>query len=307
MGEIIGHIDRVDTKEIAGWLLDKDNPIQPIAVDIVFRNQAGQEIARRRCECDGSRPDLVRQFRTSRGAFVVQISEFMPASSLELVGPLGVVNIGFQGAHTKTIPIAAPGTAPWVPDKPSLPPRFLEILTAKLESASTYLEYGSGGSTVLAVRINHPVVYTVESDQHWLKAVEEKCAKLPGNGKLHPIYIDIGESGPLGYPKNDDRLAWYFEYSLKPWQRLRSDGCSPDVVLVDGRFRLASFFSSILYSKPGATIYFDDYIDRKQYHAAAQLLQPTRMIDRVAEFIVPKSIKKKQAWDALAACLDDAR
>ena len=60
-----------------------------------------------------------------------------------------------------------------VPDAPYMPDRRAAHLAAALRASSCYLEYGAGGSTVLAARLGVADIVSVESDRAWLQRVEE--------------------------------------------------------------------------------------------------------------------------------------
>ena len=68
---------------------------------------------------------------------------------------------------------------------------------------------------------------------------------------------------------------------------MEREGVSPDLVLIDGRFRVASFLVSALLAQEGCTILFDDYFDRPNYHVVEKYLKPVRKAGRMAEFSVP--------------------
>ena len=62
----------------------------------------------------------------------------------------------------------------------------------------------------------------------------------------------------------------------------------PDVVLIDGRFRVACFLTSLLKSKVGAVIIFDDYSDRNHYHVVEEFVEVSHLEQRQAIFVVPE-------------------
>src|SRR5262249_34058773 len=71
-------------------------------------------------------------------------------------------------------------------------PASREYFADRLLRSRFYLEYGSGGSTVLAARLQKRFI-SVESDGYYLRAVRKKIAQetRPSNGLLLHAYIGI--------------------------------------------------------------------------------------------------------------------
>ena len=61
--------------------------------------------------------------------------------------------------------------------------------------------------------------------------------------------------------------------------------------MIDGRFRVASFLTTLKKSKKGTKIIFDDYKSRPQYHVVEKIIKPKKMYFDQALFVVPE--KKK--------------
>ena len=61
-----------------------------------------------------------------------------------------------------------------------------------------------------------------------------------------------------------------------------------DVILIDGRFRVACFLYCLLKSKEGSFIFFDDYINRSYYHVVEDIIPAFDLCGRQAVFQVPK-------------------
>jgi len=163
--------------------------------------------------------------------------------------------------------------------------RLLELFNI----GGAYLEYGSGGSTIAA--INSPNIHSVisvDTSAEWLKKIEGEINK-ENFMKFTPCYIDVGELTAWGRPKSESHIKNWKNYIYKPWLIQKSKHISPDIVLIDGRFRLSCFYASVLFSKPGVKILIDDYVDRDKYHQVEKLLPITNLYGRLAEFTVPKN------------------
>ena len=72
-----------------------------------------------------------------------------------------------------------------------------------------------------------------------------------------------------------------------------------DVVLIDGRFRVASFLFSLMKAKEGSVIIFDDFMNRPHYHVVEEVLEVHENFGRQAVFKVPKVFNKKLAEELL--------
>lgn len=169
--------------------------------------------------------------------------------------------------------------------EPMFDPEALKIFTAKLMQSNEYLEYGSGGSTYLAAKLKKKFT-VVESDPFFLNAVKEKIVtdNLYDSEKQTYIHANIGFTGPYGWPFffNKDKREIYAGYSDAPWN-LHGEKFSPDLILVDGRFRVSSALKTIkkLNGKTNWEILFDDY-DGTYYHAIEEFANLERVVGRMA-------------------------
>jgi hypothetical protein len=161
-----------------------------------------------------------------------------------------------------------------------------------LESARVYLEYGAGGSTMLASRVGVEHIYSVDSDALFLGAVRAAVDKQAGKSTLVLHRVDVGPTKTWGYPLDRRRITRWPQYSSSVWERLAVDRLTPDLVLVDGRFRVASFCCTLLHADPGTTVLFDDYAKREHYHRVEQVLRPRSQHGRMAEFEVPEALDR---------------
>ncbi|MBV7316265.1 hypothetical protein [Shewanella sp. NIFS-20-20] len=151
------------------------------------------------------------------------------------------------------------------------------------------LEYGAGGSTLLAAEHGCKVIST-ETDPKWLIELmgAYKERQLPGD--IIPILADIGATKAWGYPIDDSAFREWPEYPQKAWQFCKEHELQPDLILIDGRFRVASFLTACINVTKTTTLLFDDYVEREHYHSIEALFKPVDIIDnRMAVFkIRPK-------------------
>ena len=130
---------------------------------------------------------------------------------------------------------------------------------AALEGAGCVLEYGSGGSTVLAAEAGAEV-WSVESDAALAQGMRDWFAAHPAKGGVHVLHADIGPTRDWGHPADESAVRQWPDYALKVWEM--PGFRHPDVVLVDGRFRLACFLTVAYRITRPVTLFFDDYVPR---------------------------------------------
>jgi hypothetical protein len=167
-----------------------------------------------------------------------------------------------------------------------------------LKNSRRYLEYGTGGSTYQAAKMGIEFI-AVDSDPYFLKSVREKIRNdgyaRPDGQTFH--YADIGLTGhwgrPLGRGKPSARRLEKFRRYSDPPAECFEGGLTPDLVLVDGRFRVACVLKSLrmLSGKRGWTIAMDDYGDRPHYHEIAEFAEIDRLVGgRMAVITAAKSV-----------------
>lgn len=151
---------------------------------------------------------------------------------------------------------------------------------------SIILEYGSGGSTVMASEMSGKRITSVESDAAWLAKMQRWFAENPPASVPLMHHGNIGPTKPWGYPASNDTFRRWPGYAQSVWDL--PGFAAPDVVLIDGRFRLACLLTVALRIGAPVVALVDDYIDRPPYHEAETMFGPPQMIGRMARFdLVP--------------------
>ena len=170
-----------------------------------------------------------------------------------------------------------------LPPSPHMDAEGLHCFQNALSGSRCYLEYGSGGSTVFANNVAKvQTIISIESDRAW---AEKVVRSLDKNGcRVLLSYCDLGEVGDWGAPRSRDRIETFWRYATGPWDAARQHDLVPDTILVDGRFRVASFLYSLLSARVGTVILFDDYLDRPEYHVAEKFCRLESMHGRMALF-----------------------
>jgi hypothetical protein len=193
--------------------------------------------------------------------------------------------------------------APKRPDL-TLPPDAAAQLRTDYGRAQTILEYGSGGSTVVAAELGR-TVFSVESDAAWLAGMEAWFAANPPAGRVQMHHGDVGPTGDWGMPSDPGAFRKYPGYATSVWDR--ADFIAPDLVLVDGRFRVACFVTAFLRTTQPLRLLFDDYADRDHYHRVETLVRPTGFAGRMAIFDLQPAPLPRDALGWIAASFADPR
>lgn len=163
-------------------------------------------------------------------------------------------------------------------------PASIKAFEERLRAAKVYLEYGSGASTVRACELGVPEVHTVETSREFLDRVLKDCAAIECKSKIHAYFSDIGPTKAWGYPVSREQCNRWPTYSSSAWDALNAENKNPDLILVDGRFRVSAFLYSFMMCQIGTTILFDDYKNRPHYHCVEKIVKPIDFHGRMAEF-----------------------
>jgi hypothetical protein len=181
-----------------------------------------------------------------------------------------------------------------VPSTPHFDEQSTPVFVERLKAAQSYLEFGSGGSTFLAAQLGKSFT-TIESDRYFLGSVRRKIHSAghaidPTHQRL--LAIDIGLTEAWGVPvcrkPSPRRVARWKRYCSAPWEE--QAGFAPDLILIDGRFRVACALTVALRlgNQSNWTLLFDDYAERPHYRVVEEFLTLTQMAGRMAIFS-PKS------------------
>lgn len=121
------------------------------------------------------------------------------------------------------------------PTSPHMDSETLAYFAGKLKNHQILIEYGSGGSTIFAARMNTPFIISVESDLLFMRKVEKKLSSIKSISQVNLIHADIGKVGSWGTPL--ERVDGEEVYASAPWNNLEHHSLSI-LVLIDGRFRV---------------------------------------------------------------------
>ena len=153
-----------------------------------------------------------------------------------------------------------------------------------LLKSSKIFEFGSGGSTVLAASLpNIETIHSVDSNAKWINKVDKQT-----NKKVIFHYIDINStSANWGFPKDRSKIEDWPKYS----EVLSTLNYRPNLVFVDGRFRVACALKSIKNMEDDSYLVVHDYLNRSYYHVIEKFFEK---IDEESTLCI---FKKRQGVD----------
>ncbi len=141
------------------------------------------------------------------------------------------------------------------------------VLRECFSKATSLVEFGSGGSTLLAVR--SPAlrrIWSVESDPAWIARLRRRQEIVAAEqaGRLAVVRADIGLTGDHGAPDGDASRGSWPTYHEEVWNDAATAGA--DLVLVDGRFRVACAMAALAHCQAHTILLFHDFWNRTPYH-----------------------------------------
>ena len=149
-----------------------------------------------------------------------------------------------------------------------------------LKTSKIFGEYGCGSSTEWVLKNTNADIVSVDTSKVWINKISSGNAAYKKRLKLK--YIDLGEVENWGRPVGYEKSYNFINYFNWIWNQ----DILPDTVLIDGRFRVCCFLTSIKYGKENTKIIFDDYNNRPYYHVVEKFVKKKQSYGRQALFIV---------------------
>ena len=176
--------------------------------------------------------------------------------------------------------------------RPAMNGKEIKKLASYMAGAKSYVEFGCGGSTLLAVQSPVERAWSVESDIGWIDRIRShpEIASAEASGRLKLLHVDIGPTKGYGYPTRPwwlrliggGRGKWpaYYEsiWSL-------AAPAEADLFLVDGRFRVACGLSVAARCRDEALVAVHDFNNRPEYQT---LLEVYDKVDEVRNLVILK-------------------
>ena len=163
-----------------------------------------------------------------------------------------------------------------------------EIFKKYVTKSKIYFEYGVGKSTKWVLENTKSKVIAVDSDQKW---IDKFFINNIFNERLQTIWVDLGDLADWGRPISYSKRNSFISYINAVWGFENK----ADVILIDGRFRVACFLYSLLNAKKGSFIFFDDYNNRPWYHIVEEVVPIYKKCGRQGIFLVNETFNKDLA------------
>ena len=149
-----------------------------------------------------------------------------------------------------------------------------------LKTSENFGEYGCGSSTEWVLKNTNANILSVDSSRDWVDKISSRNAIY--NKRIKLKFIDLGEVENWGRPIGYEKSYNFINYFNWIW----TQDILPDTVLIDGRFRVCCFLTSIKYANENTKIIFDDYNNRPYYHVIEKFIKKEQTCGRQALFIV---------------------
>ena len=170
-----------------------------------------------------------------------------------------------------------------------------DFFTKSLKKSNLYLEFRSGSSTLLADRLFKQFI-SIESDKNFYNFIINKIST-----KDRLFLVDFGLISDYSMPLFYSIRKYFFkkianQYSGMVFKQLEQKNKVPDLVLIDGRFRVLCALKLFCYLKNKTefpTIIFDDYRDREYY----KIIENFFTIKILGRFAILEKMKNNDAID----------
>lgn len=184
--------------------------------------------------------------------------------------------------------------------KKTLDPNYLfdgddAIFKSIVNDVNFYFEYGCGKSTEYMMRHSTAKIFSVDTSREWATKMQSIADSInPQRASIQ--WIDVGPVADWGNPINFNNRHNYMDYTNWFW----TIGHQPDLVLIDGRFRVCCFLTTVKHANVGTKVIFDDYADRPFYHVAEDFLPIIDKCGRQALFEVTEQAKSMVTDEIIA-------
>jgi hypothetical protein len=167
------------------------------------------------------------------------------------------------------------------------------LLKETFKNKKTFLEFGSGGSTIFLLK-NRKKVFSVESNKQFYNYMRSiNLVKKSLGSNLDYKLIDLGATNIWGKPIEAESEVTWSNYYCEVWEHITSKD-NIDVIFIDGRFRICCCLYSILkvleYNWNDTVFVIHDFWRRKKYHIILKFLDEIKSSKDLATFRVKDNI-----------------
>lgn len=198
-----------------------------------------------------------------------------------------------------------------VPDleNPQMSAAERDRLAAELKRTRRYFEFGMGGSSLMAVRAGVREMVCIDSDPQWVEAVRShpEIAPRAADCSVAILHADIGAVADWGRPADRSGLRKWSAYLSAGWAEWARRDAMPDLVFVDGRFRVACCLSvAVVCARLADDAYprlmMHDVDDRRAYYRDA--LEMFDEVETVDTLLVLRPRRDRSPAFALSRLLE---
>mmetsp|Transcript_12504 Transcript_12504/g.18739 ORF Transcript_12504/g.18739 Transcript_12504/m.18739 type:complete len:267 (+) Transcript_12504:23-823(+) len=202
-----------------------------------------------------------------------------------------------------------------------------DLMANMLRNARIYYEFGCGGSTLLSARVAREpnstlkLINSADSSLPWIEKLKNDSvlSQLTNSDQLALHHVDIGEIGNWGHPSSRKNMTSWKKYSETIWKY----GRTADLILVDGRFRIACALQTLYASNfpldvsfeqanqtisvhpRDITIMIHDFTKRDHYHKVLEYLDVIECIDTLVVMKPKNYINLQQLRNDILRSHDD--
>lgn len=169
--------------------------------------------------------------------------------------------------------------------QPEMTIKEIEFLDSMLSCCrGSYFEFGAGGSTFHACMyplITH--ITSVESSQFWIqKLMSNRLINISHQfNRLQFLFQDINsDDNHHSWPKDQSKKDNWPLYS----RAINQSGQKYNMVLIDGRFRVACALHTLDAITPKSYVMIHDYANRPQYHCVEQFYDKMSSVENLSVF-----------------------
>jgi len=164
-----------------------------------------------------------------------------------------------------------------------------------INNIEIYFEYGYAKSTEYFYKYTSASIFAVDTSHDWVNKMN--ALKAEGNPeRLNLNWVDVGNVADWGNPTSFEKRQNFKKYAELFWLLSQN---SPNLVLIDGRFRVCCFLTSVKFAPVGTKIIFDDYTNRPFYHVVQEFCPKLDTCGRQALFEVSLASKKQVTDDII--------
>jgi len=158
-----------------------------------------------------------------------------------------------------------------------------------IKQSCHYLEFGLGGSSLRVIQKSEANIYAVESDPEWVNQMRKYVIlRYMENKRLHIFPVNIGPTRNWGWPEPENDQNLFEVYSSSIFGSVNRK--SIDLVLIDGRFRVACTLKTIISCRENENlkILIHDFWNREHYHIVLKYLDVVKKAGTIGLFTIKK-------------------